>query len=386
MNDNENKSPVYHEENCLGLASWCVRPLYCYTYNRLIELRAKKRREDSSTTSRWLLGAILLNPDISTFWNMRRELIRNRRLDPLQELKFTQIVLYNKAKCFEAFAYRRWIIEYILMENEFTKSNVESLLRTEIRVAAMSADRYANNYHAWSHREYVITTYQTVAPTTFGSVLLSEWESSKNWCSQHVSDHSGLSYRQFLLKQLLLLERWPEELKIFFTPQQVAQRRAMISLYIKSGTKESNISLLYNDSCDCDILNYLHGKDKNQNSDVNYKQILMALSYWIEDCSVNQDLINCFTGHESLWYHRRFLAYSLRCIENSYSKYFCYKCETFNPQHCVRLDQEEPKSPLEIAFMNHNDKIIALEEKQLGQQSHIVKKFVEFLAILYVQP
>ncbi|XP_076181906.1 protein prenyltransferase alpha subunit repeat-containing protein tempura isoform X2 [Ptiloglossa arizonensis] len=73
--DNENKSPVFHQEDCLGLASWCVQPLYCYAYRRLFELRQNKhRREEPSTIARWLLGALLLNPDVTTFWNMRREL------------------------------------------------------------------------------------------------------------------------------------------------------------------------------------------------------------------------------------------------------------------------------------------------------------------------
>jgi hypothetical protein len=47
---NHNKSPVLHVEHCLGLESWCVRHVYCYTYHRLMEARQLHNRREG-----WLL-------------------------------------------------------------------------------------------------------------------------------------------------------------------------------------------------------------------------------------------------------------------------------------------------------------------------------------------
>ncbi|KOC69776.1 Protein prenyltransferase alpha subunit repeat-containing protein 1 [Habropoda laboriosa] len=155
--DNENKSPVFHQEDSLGLASWCVQPLYCYAHRRLFELRQNKhRREEPSTVARWLLGALLLNPDVTTFWNMRRELVRSHKLDASEEFLFSRLVLYHKPKCFEAFAYRRWLLSYILntKDGHYDPEPADSPLCTELDIATTCADRYASNYHAWSHRRH----------------------------------------------------------------------------------------------------------------------------------------------------------------------------------------------------------------------------------------
>ena len=43
---NHNKSPVIHVEHCLGLESWCVRHVYCYTYHRLMDARQLRTRRE----------------------------------------------------------------------------------------------------------------------------------------------------------------------------------------------------------------------------------------------------------------------------------------------------------------------------------------------------
>lgn len=61
-----------------------------------------------------LTSALLLNPEVTTFWNMRRELIIDGYLKPNDELKFSAVVLTFKPKCAEIFNYRRWIFLDIL--------------------------------------------------------------------------------------------------------------------------------------------------------------------------------------------------------------------------------------------------------------------------------
>ncbi|XP_063982386.1 protein prenyltransferase alpha subunit repeat-containing protein 1-B isoform X2 [Diachasmimorpha longicaudata] len=379
--DSENRSPVYHDANSLGLASWCVQPLYTYAYTRLMELRLNKlRREDPSTVSRWLMGALLLNPDVSTFWNMRRELTKNGRLDPLEELRFTRAVLHHKAKCFEAFSYRRWLVQFTLIEQQHPNVDVESLLRTEMTVSGISADRYANNYHAWSHREHMISTYEALCPSSLGSLLVSEWEISGKWCSCHVSDHSGLSYRQFLLKRLLLLERQSTESRLAVVPEELARHRDVILDYVK-GAKDPK-EMLLNDGGSAEVLDVLHGCGRGRRSGVDYNRVLMGLSYWVEDCKLNEELIEAFPGHEALWYHRRFLAFALRRICLGYLKNSCYMADCFESRDSISLkgdESDDRKCLLEVAFEERNVEIVQRARKQC--QGNVAEKFMKFLVV-----
>jgi len=68
----------------------------------------------SNETITLLTSALLLNPEVSTFWNMRRELVLGGYLKPNNELQFSAVVLTFKPKCAEIFTYRRWIFFNIL--------------------------------------------------------------------------------------------------------------------------------------------------------------------------------------------------------------------------------------------------------------------------------
>jgi len=68
----------------------------------------------SNETKTLLTSALLLNPEVTTFWNMRRELVIDGYLRPNDELLFSAVVLTFKPKCAEIFNYRRWIFSNIL--------------------------------------------------------------------------------------------------------------------------------------------------------------------------------------------------------------------------------------------------------------------------------
>ncbi|XP_043278195.1 protein prenyltransferase alpha subunit repeat-containing protein 1 [Venturia canescens] len=390
IQDNENKSPVYHEEHSLGLASWCVQPLYCYAYGRLIDLkRSEYRRAETSTISRWLMGALLLNPDVSTFWNIRRELVRTGRLEGLRELQFTALVLYHKAKCFEAFAYRRWLLQHLLTGGKTSSEETRDLLSNEIQLAEISADRYANNYHAWSHREYVMTYTQKKMPEFYASLLKSEWISSGEWCSRHVSDHSGLAYRQFLLKRLLYEKTSPGTSSC----DELEQRRELVERFITPHlTNEEIVSLNARDNEAWRFLNYLHSsKVVPRRSELDYDQVLVALSYWVEDCKNNENNILTYPGHEALWYHRRFLGHALICLENSYARNSPY--EYFTIHQPIRESSSEVSDTqsddedtlrtglLALAFRQDNERIIKIAKNSKNSvQVNFGEKFLKYIA------
>ncbi|KAG7205074.1 hypothetical protein KM043_005452 [Ampulex compressa] len=391
--DNENKSPVFHQEECLGLASWSVQPLYCYAYRRLLELRQNRhRREEPSTVARWLLGALLLNPDVTTFWNMRRELVRSHKLDPSQELSFARLVLYHKPKCFEAFAYRRWLLPYILDAKE-ERQNVmpaESPLCVEMEIAGTCADRYANNYHAWSHRRHVMTLRESrgyAHPS-----LESEWKNSLVWCQRHVSDYSGLSYRQFLLRKYMFETRagTSESLIKQTDVDDTEERREELAAYVESSVGRGQSSELQR------LFDALHAKYKASSTEIERHAFFRALSYWAEECKINESTISMFNDHEALWYHRRFLIYLLLRLIASYRKYSCYKEESAvslsEKKTTIDMDEDVLETsltddPVAIChnflaegFRNRSQKIIELASKRDQHEKMLVERFVKFLA------
>lgn len=167
---------------------------------------------------------------------MKRELVKNQRLDPMQELRFSSIVLYYKSKCFEAFVYRRWLIKFIIMDtSQSSLLQIETLVRNEIKIATMTANRYCSNNHAWCHRQYAVGLFETKAKENFYSFLQTEWENTNNWCSRNVSDYSGFAYRQYLLKKLLFI--YPRNNENTYSPEKIARHRTIVLEYVKNYAK-----------------------------------------------------------------------------------------------------------------------------------------------------
>ncbi|XP_066591626.1 protein prenyltransferase alpha subunit repeat-containing protein 1-like [Prorops nasuta] len=373
--DNENKSPVFHHEDALGLASWCVRPLYCYVYRRLMELRQNRhRREEPSTVARWLMGALLLNPDVTTFWNMRCELVRCQKLEPINELAFSRMVLSNNPKCFEAFAYRRWLLPYILdaKGTDYDPTDAESLLCAEVKMAEACADWYANNYHAWTHRRLVMNIRHSRGYTH--PTLDSEIKVTSAWCQRHVSDHSGFVYRQFLLKQCMA-----ECSHVPANFEDYNERRDLLVSYIASDAEDStDESRNPVDPIPCAVL------PENEK-----RACYRALSYWVEECRANEDAIRMYADHEALWCHRRFLAYIL-------VKYLANCRKRGSDQSKIRFwdyDEEEVLNdmvvdvtcPLEDAFCSRSRELVELARNRSDHEKLLADRFTKYIGSFGLQ-
>lgn len=122
----QNKSPVLFMENCLGLESWCIKHVYMYCYSDLMDnyISKSKRRTmvscvNTKRLKKLLNVTLLLNPDLFTLWNKRRELVLKKLLDITKEITFTTLVLSRKPKCNDAFSYRRWLIELMLKGEKY---------------------------------------------------------------------------------------------------------------------------------------------------------------------------------------------------------------------------------------------------------------------------
>ncbi|XP_062873986.1 protein prenyltransferase alpha subunit repeat-containing protein 1 [Trichomycterus rosablanca] len=200
-----NRSPIVLVENKLGVESWCVKFLLPYVHNKLLLYRQRKQWLDRDALVDITSTVLLLNPDFTTAWNVRKELLQCGVLSPGKDLYLGKLALTKYPKSPETWIHRRWVLQRLqkepcgAAERSENSEQIQRGIQDEMKVCADAASRYNSNYNAWSHRIWVL---QHMANGNL-KILHDELSSTKHWVSMHVSDHSGFHYRQFLLKELL---------------------------------------------------------------------------------------------------------------------------------------------------------------------------------------
>lgn len=274
-----NRSPIVLVENKLGVESWCVKFLLPYVHNKLLLYRTRKQWLNKDELADVTCTLLLLNPDFTTAWNVRKELILSGTLSPIKDLHLGKLALTKFPKSPETWIHRRWVLQQLSQET-FLPSSVakgslgavpaertQRIIQEEMEVCSEAAGRYPSNYNAWSHRIWVL---QNVAKLDL-KILLDELSSTKHWASMHVSDHSGFHYRQFLLKSLISQTT---------IDSAVPQHNSL-----KSEPKDEAAAA------------------SSEEPSVNLPQLLEEE---VEFCT---DLIDSYPGHETLWCHRRHVFY-----------------------------------------------------------------------------
>lgn len=223
----------------------------------------------------------------------------------------------------------------------------------------MIANRYHSNYHAWSHRiwslqhltpgssqrnqrkqfyrghalqnidinPFILKTvifckneYCSVVESESFHIYSEELENNFVWISSHVSDHSGLHYRKFLLMEIA------ECFKSFYDVMKKVEN--IDDTYPNNSSNCNQISVFYN-SRRSDILEYFKSFEfANQFKSAvdNYLECLdkeltmfdVLMSFIISEFKSNYSLCLMFPGHEALWYYRRFLVFFSKQILECY--------------------------------------------------------------------
>ncbi|XP_036454648.1 protein prenyltransferase alpha subunit repeat-containing protein 1 [Colossoma macropomum] len=296
-----NRSPIVLVENKLGVESWCVKFLLPYVHNKLLLYRQRKQWLDREVLVDITCTLLLLNPDFTTAWNVRKELLQCGVLNPEKDLYLGKLALTKYPKSPETWIHRRWVLQMLQKEcspagsgqkeqrgqaelqGEAERSRdserLQRVLQEEMRVCADAAGRYPSNYNAWSHRIWVL---QHMAKGNL-KILHDELSSTRLWVSMHVSDHSGFHYRQFLLKALLgeLGQSWER---------------------LQSGAL--NLSPL--PLADAHQVHRSNGEGTAGAADDHASAIPQLFHEEMELCT---DLIESYPGHETLWCHRRHVFY-----------------------------------------------------------------------------
>ncbi|XP_050184959.1 protein prenyltransferase alpha subunit repeat-containing protein 1 isoform X1 [Myiozetetes cayanensis] len=287
-----NRSPIVLVENKLGVESWCVKFLLPYVHNKLLLYRQRKQWLNKDELIDITCTLLLLNPDFTTAWNVRKELILSGTLNPLKDLHLGKLALTKFPKSPETWIHRRWVLQQLMQENSVpslaTKGNlgaapverIHRLVQEEMNVCSEAAGRYPSNYNAWSHRIWVL---QHLAKLTV-KVLLDELSSTKYWVSMHVSDHSGFHYRQFLLNSLI--------------GRTVTDSNVLVN--------EQSPNLQKEEEC---------AGTEAACAEEQSVDLPRRLEEEMELCT---ELIDNYPGHETLWCHRRCVFYLQQHLSNKF--------------------------------------------------------------------
>ncbi|XP_075684074.1 protein prenyltransferase alpha subunit repeat-containing protein 1 [Rhinoderma darwinii] len=275
-----NRSPIVLVENKLGVESWCIKFLLPYVHNKLLLYRQKKLWLNRDELIDVTCTLLLLNPDFTTAWNVRKELIQSGAINPVKDLQLGKLALTKFPKSPETWIHRRWILQHLLQDHispsvvnkeascQSLTEQLQGIVHEEMNVCCEAAGRYPSNYNSWSHRIWVL---QHLGKLNV-KLLIDELSSTKHWVSMHVSDHSGFHYRQFLLKSLLA--------------------RAQI---------------------DCE--NSASSASLPREEDAPRPDLCLLIK---EELELSRDLIESYPGHEALWCHRRHVLRLVHQLHNEH--------------------------------------------------------------------
>lgn len=189
----------------------------------------------------------------------------------------------------------------------------------------MAAERYANNYHAWSHRIWCLNQ---IGSTNRDKIYQIEWAWSEKWISAHVSDYSGLHYRTFLINSII---NW-------------------------SASYEIGPCLDHSFDQFVQIVSSVGG--------VLHDEPPLPLKVFIYELILSTELIETFHGHEALWCHRRSVFQLLKSLlSKSKSKPIIHQNTEGIP---VRKDFKMDSNMIDDSFI----KLINLYEKLFLDNVH----------------
>lgn len=301
----KNKSPVLYENHSLGLESWCIKPVYQFVCDLLL---SKKRKlyehkipyNEMENLNCLLNGALLINPDVTTFWNMKRVLIETDITTLENELQFNKIVLTYKSKSNEAFSYRRWLLKKMLAKISLNKLQLPvNILPNELAVVHIASEKSQNNYYSWNHRIWCMESIASLC-TNMGNIVYNELSYTQEWINSHVSEHAGYHYRQYLITLL-------KEHKKIHMVYESYYNCVINRLDVFKEDKYSNL-LVY--------LIGKHNKKRILEESCTYINYICLLLYDI--LILFDDIFKHFNQHQSLYYHRRFLIYYLLKVPFDY--------------------------------------------------------------------
>ncbi|KAI9324286.1 hypothetical protein DFJ73DRAFT_802564 [Zopfochytrium polystomum] len=224
--------PFIVVEGNLGIPADVVEPLFRHAHAAFFLARARRRpaldgiprfpyrrpgthsgsNDDEDDAVAALLASAsralaLINPELYTTWNVRRDLVLAGRIRAQEEVGLIDLILTRHPKRGTLWNYRTWLTEQLIAEARKAtgeSTSVAAILAHEWTVCTRACDRHRMNYNAWTHRLKLLAHVGDAA-TARGEVAR-----VGVWLRRNVSDHSGFAYRLSAvgrLRELLIAER-----------------------------------------------------------------------------------------------------------------------------------------------------------------------------------
>lgn len=288
-------------ENHLGLESWCVHHVYRHAHNIILassRRHPKASREASGgdkqpsagghgskcapqqpfalSLVKYLNCAILINPDVVTFWNCRRRLFEKNRLKIRQEFQFSTIVLSKKPKSNEAFAYRRWLYSF--------QSHESNDWARELSLCERCASKSLSNYQAWCHRQWVLQK----APF----MLQYELAVTERFIRRHIADYNAYHHRQFVLRKLFEFGH----VQSMDSRKSADDHRSLWKLLASVGVVDAD--------CSASLANVILSPDLSRDSP-QIQTLLFCLNVAAGDLELVEELRDLFGHREAFDCHRK---------------------------------------------------------------------------------
>ncbi|XP_053612158.1 protein prenyltransferase alpha subunit repeat-containing protein 1-B isoform X2 [Plodia interpunctella] len=300
--------------------------MYCYSeimdkfFSKSKRKAVKISTVNSDRLARLLNLTLLINPELTSFWNKRREMVVKSFLYSASELLFTKLVLSRKPKCNEAFAHRRWILEIILKGDTLQADNIEALVNDELHICDLAAENSPNNYHSWNHRIWLLNRLQQAKQFNLNLQYIKEYEYSERWSSKHVSDYSCFHYRQYCIKNIFSISN--ENWATLYGSAYADLRKSFVQLLASNFPKDKTIQASQEDLVtytEENLINLLLGcKVISCSCNVDNVLLCRKIQVLFSELVLNNELLRFYKYHETLWYHRRFIVHEIVAIMYDY--------------------------------------------------------------------
>ncbi|GJJ69447.1 protein prenyltransferase alpha subunit repeat containing protein 1 [Entomortierella parvispora] len=325
----------------LGIPIFCWVPLLSEAY---AILKAAIKVDTSSNGQDWwdisekynrVIEAtsclMIVCPDSFTAVNARKRLIEKGVLNAETELKFLDAILTIPRNCKSsgAWHHRKWLLCYMypgLRETPLQPAIVEE----QLTVCHQAAERYPKCYYAWTMRHWLVEElgrHWWIASFRVSSSepdpvdlipLEKEYERMKDHMGRNISDHSTQQHLQQCMLQLS--GRWSVQIctddsETGPSPPSRSSCKALQWTREELSQRRRRRHERFSQSQDAG-----QKRDANRGVKIEATTPPIRASYpwvlrlWETELQRTKDLILSYPGHESLWYHLRFVYYGMQWV------------------------------------------------------------------------
>ncbi|KAG0030011.1 Protein prenyltransferase alpha subunit repeat-containing protein 1 [Podila clonocystis] len=314
----------------LGIPIFCWVPVLDTAYSELKSAIRPTNSSDSRDPSWWkdqestgrVIGAtsciMILCPDSFMAVNARKQLILEGHLDAHQEIKYLDMILTFPRNCKSsgAWHHRKWLLCYIYKDHKTVPLD-PTIVEEQLRVCHQAAERYPKCYYAWTMRHWLVEQlgkHWWQASTDGSETVLDELleplekelDRMRSHMDRNISDHSTQQHLQQCMLQLggrWVVHQMPvtgeKDMVLQWSRKELARRRKK--------KQELGISKSL-------VQNVLQTKDTPRKGSYAW-----VVRLWAAELERIRQLIESYPGHESLWYHLRFVYYGLRWLDSETS-------------------------------------------------------------------